>query len=42
MDGKSLDGEGPFRLVIPQRFPGEYNGQFCVKFVVVLEIIVVE
>ena len=42
MDGKSLDGEGPLRLVIPQRFPGEYNGQFSVKFVVVLEIIVVE
>lgn len=42
MDGKSLDGEGPLRLVIPQKFPGEYNGQFCVKFVVVLEIIVGE
>ncbi|MHA1123361.1 MAG: hypothetical protein ACTSPC_11255, partial [Candidatus Heimdallarchaeota archaeon] len=42
MDGKSLDGEGPLRLIIPQRFPGEFNGQFCVKFVVVLEIIVNE
>jgi hypothetical protein len=39
MDGKSLDGEGPLRLIIPQRFPGEYNGQYCVKFVVTLEII---
>jgi len=37
--GKSFDGEGPLRLIIPQRFPGEYNGQFCVKFVVTLEII---
>jgi len=41
MKGKSLDGEGPLRLIIPQRFPGEFNGQYCVKFVVVLEIIVI-
>ncbi|NHJ32374.1 MAG: hypothetical protein FK732_05895 [Asgard group archaeon] len=39
MKSKALNGEGPLRLIIPQRFPGEYNGQYCVKFVVVLEII---
>lgn len=26
-------GEGPLRLIIPQKFEGEYNGQYCVKFI---------
>ncbi|MBD3191331.1 MAG: molybdopterin-dependent oxidoreductase [Candidatus Heimdallarchaeota archaeon] len=26
-------GEGPLRLIIPQRFEGEFNGQYCVKYV---------
>jgi hypothetical protein len=41
MEGKSFDGEGPLRLIIPQRFPGEYNGQYCVKFVATIEIITI-
>jgi len=32
-------GEGPLRLIIPQRFPEDYNAQFCVKYVVSLELI---
>jgi hypothetical protein len=31
-------GEGPLRLIIPQRFEGEWNGQYCVKFVKTIEI----
>lgn len=31
-------GEGPLRLIIPQRFEGEYNGQYCVKYVNEIEI----
>ena len=26
-------GEGPLRLIIPQYFEGQFNGQLCVKFV---------
>ncbi|HUU77786.1 MAG TPA: molybdopterin-dependent oxidoreductase [candidate division Zixibacteria bacterium] len=32
-------GEGPLRLIIPQKFEGDFNGQFCIKFVVEIEII---
>ena len=35
----SHGGNGPLRLIIPQRFPGEYNGQYCVKYVVTLRFI---
>ena len=35
----SHGGNGPLRLIIPQRFPGEFNGQYCVKYVVTLRII---
>ncbi|NHJ47623.1 MAG: molybdopterin-dependent oxidoreductase [Asgard group archaeon] len=35
---KNRGGNGPLRLIIPQQFPGEYNGLRCVKFVVILEI----
>ncbi|MEA2069729.1 MAG: molybdopterin-dependent oxidoreductase [Asgard group archaeon] len=35
----SEGGEGPLRLIIPQRYEGEYNGQFCVKFVNEIEIL---
>jgi hypothetical protein len=43
-DGESLKsgsvgGNGPLRLIIPQRFSGEFNAQFCVKYVVTLEIL---
>ncbi len=31
-------GVGPLRLIIPQKFEGEYNGQYCVKFVVEIKI----
>lgn len=32
-------GEGPLRLIIPQKFEGDFNGQFCIKFVNEIEII---
>ncbi|MHA1221465.1 MAG: hypothetical protein ACTSQB_07005, partial [Candidatus Heimdallarchaeota archaeon] len=35
-------GNGPLQLIIPQRFPGDFNGQFCIKYVVTLEILVGE
>ena len=35
------NGEGPLRLIIPQRFDGDWNGQFCVKFVASIEITLV-
>jgi hypothetical protein len=35
----SEGGNGPLRLIIPQRFPGDFNGQFCVKYVTILEIV---
>ena len=31
-------GEGPLRLIIPQKFSGDWNGQFCVKFVSSIQI----
>ncbi len=31
-------GEGPLRLIIPQKFEGEYNGQYCVKFITEIKI----
>lgn len=31
-------GEGPLRLIIPQKYEGDYNGQKCVKFVSEIEI----
>ncbi len=31
-------GEGPLRLIIPQKFEGEYNGQYCVKFIAEIKI----
>ena len=34
-------GEGPLRLIIPQMFEGDYNGQYCVKFVSEIEIKVI-
>jgi DMSO/TMAO reductase YedYZ molybdopterin-dependent catalytic subunit len=34
----SAGGEGPLRLIIPQKFEGDYNGQYCVKFVTEIEI----
>ena len=34
----SNGGEGPLRLIIPQKFEGDYNGQYCVKFVAEIEI----
>ncbi|MHA1744287.1 MAG: molybdopterin-dependent oxidoreductase [Candidatus Heimdallarchaeota archaeon] len=32
-------GNGPLRLIIPQRFSGEYNAQYCVKYVTTLKIL---
>jgi len=31
-------GNGPFRLIIPERYPGEWNGQLCMKYVVEINI----
>ncbi len=31
-------GNGPFRLIIPPKFEGEFNGQFSVKYVAEIEI----
>lgn len=31
-------GYGPFRLIIPPKFEGEFNGQYCVKYVAEIEI----
>ncbi|MFW9924189.1 MAG: molybdopterin-dependent oxidoreductase [Candidatus Thorarchaeota archaeon] len=38
---RSKGGEGPLRLIIPQRFEGEFNGQYCVKYVNTIEILAV-
>jgi len=32
------EGEGPFRLVVPQDLAGEYNGQYCLKDVASMEV----
>ena len=34
-------GTGPLRLIVPQRYDGDYNAQFCVKFVTEIEITLV-
>ena len=31
-------GTGPLRLIVPQEYEGDYNGQHCVKFVTEIEI----
>lgn len=31
-------GEGPLRLIIPQKLEGDFNGQYCVKFVAEIKI----
>jgi len=38
-DGKSLKKStgGPLRLIIPKRYVGEYNAQYCVKFAYMVE-----
>ena len=41
MKSGSEGGNGPLRLIIPPRFQGEYNGQYCVKFVTAIEILAI-
>ncbi len=39
LEGRENGGMGPARLLLPQEFVGEYNAQYCVKYVyrIVLE-----
>jgi hypothetical protein len=38
-DGSQVpEGEGPLRLIVPQELAGEYNGQYCLKNVVSMEV----
>ncbi len=38
-DGSQVpEGEGPLRLIVPQELAGEYNGQYCLKGVVSMEV----
>ncbi|NHJ41378.1 MAG: molybdopterin-dependent oxidoreductase [Asgard group archaeon] len=44
MKGKSQGGEGPLRLIVPQSFtlPDQFNAQYCVKWVVLIELSSIE
>lgn len=39
MKSRRRGGEGPLRLIIPQKFEGDFNAQFCVKYVTTIEIL---
>jgi hypothetical protein len=37
-DGAPMVEEGPLRLIVPQEVAGEFNAQYCVKYLVRLEV----
>ncbi len=37
-DGAPMLDEGPLRLIVPQDLAGEFNAQYCIKFLVGIEV----
>jgi hypothetical protein len=38
LDGGALVEDGPLRLIVPQDLAGEFNAQYCIKFLVRIEV----
>ncbi|MHA1126163.1 MAG: molybdopterin-dependent oxidoreductase [Candidatus Heimdallarchaeota archaeon] len=38
IEPRTEGGNGPFRLIIPAKFEGDFNGQYCIKYVAEIKI----